>query len=247
MVPVLLSAPVWGPRLLRQVPWFGVTRVEISGARLLTPHEVLAASGIRTGENIWDDISVWETALRNHPVIENAEISRKPFRTLRIRIEEERPVALVEAGTLRPATAAGELLPVNPARVTAGLPLIRTKGASAAGGRIGDAETRALLAETGRLRRLNPELVARVSEVRRNGAGELLLTLTDPAIELLLPPGTEPARLRQLRAVLADVERRTRSRSPNAAAPHSARIDLRFEDQIVVRYSLDRSPDRSVD
>jgi hypothetical protein len=47
-----------------------------------------------------------------------------------------------------------------------------------------------------------------------------------------VPAGADLARLQQLRATLEDVERR--------GAERPARLDLRFADQIVVRYtSLD--------
>lgn len=242
---VLLAAPVWGPQVLRHLSWFDVERVEISGTRLLAPHEVLVASGVRRGQSVWDDARVWEAALRGHPVISDAQVSRKLLGTLRIRVEEERPVALVDMGALRPVTATGAVLPIDPARAPVDLPLIRMPLASPEHNLAADTGTLSLLAETARLGQLDPGLVARVSEVRQSKAGELLLTLSHPAAELVLPPGAELVRLRQLRAVLDDIERRATTAGTDAGGASSPRVDLRFVDQVVVRYPLDRSPKRS--
>lgn len=225
----LATAPLWGPRVLQRVDWFDVERVEVSGTRLLAPHEVLAAAGIQPGQSVWDTPAAWEAALRAHPVIADAKILRRLPRTLRIHIEEEQPVALLEAGTLRLATAAGALLPVNPARISVDLPLLRVLPPLAATGEIEAPETRALLAETGRLAQLDPGLLARVSEVKPSGSGELRLLLTQPEIEVLLKHGASSRRLLQLRAALDEIERRRDPGDPRV------QLDARFTDQIVVR------------
>ncbi|CAN5839891.1 hypothetical protein BH23GEM7_BH23GEM7_01080 [soil metagenome] len=225
---VAAAAVLWGGDVLQRISWFEVRRVEVSGARLLPPHEVLAASGIQRGRNVWEDPSAWETALSQHPVILSARVSRRLPHTLRVRIEEERPVALVESGSLRPATAEGALLPVDPARVALDLPLLRTREAVAAEGSGQGAEARLLLVETGRLAELDPAFLARVSEVRGTESGELLLLLAHPAAEVVLPAGASSQRLRQLRTVLEEIER-------HPAAEVRPRLDLRFADQVVVR------------
>jgi cell division protein FtsQ len=224
------AAPFWGPPILRHVPLFEARRVEVSGTRLLAPHEVLAASGVAIGDNVWTDPAAWEAALRKHAVVTDAEVTRRLPATLRIRVTEKRPAALVQAGTLRPVTAEGEILPVDPARVPLDLPLLRTPASHDARGRTGP--LRALAAEAGRLGDLDPALMARVSEVRAGSDGALRLILSAPAAEVVLPAGADEARLVRLHAALADLERRTPADTARRAR---ARVDARWEDQIVVR------------
>lgn len=225
-----LSAPLWGPAGLRRVGAFQVKRVEVSGTRLLAPHAVLAASGIRAGQNVWDDAAGWEEALRAHPAVAEARVTRRLPGTLRVRVEEKRPVALVEAGALRPATAAGEVLPIDPSRSAVDLPILRGSWADA-GGR---EAARGLLTELGRLAELDPGLLAEVSEVRAGEEGAAVLVLSHRLAEIVVPAGLESGRLAQLRAVLGDLERRG---APAEAPRPAARVDLRFRDQIVVRLS----------
>jgi cell division protein FtsQ len=219
-----------------RMDFFRVERVEISGVQLLAPHEVLAASGVGAGQNVWQDPAPWIAALRAHPVVAEATVERSLPRTLLIHIEERRPVALLEAGTLRPATAEGELLPVDPARVPLDLPLVRGAPIAGDAARVEDPDIRLLLVEMGRLARLDPALLARISEIRRAPSGDLLLTLGHPAAELLLPAGSDPLRLRQVRAVLADLDGRGSVAADPRAAPPRVRVDARFADQVVVRF-----------
>lgn len=220
------SSPFWGPPALRRVPLFDADRVEVAGSRLLAPHEVVAASGIRIGASVWTDPAAWEAALRKHPVIAEAKVVRRLPATLRIRITEKRPAAFVAAGTLRPATAGGEILPVDPARVPVDLPLAGTAPDTAT--RVRDTTTLRLLAEAGRLADADPMLMARVSELRAGQNGATRLVLAHPRAEVLLPSGAAEPRLTQLRAALADVA----GRMPEGGR---AQVDARFADMVVVR------------
>jgi hypothetical protein len=227
-LPVVLAAPLWGPRALERTPWFRVRQVEVAGARMVAPHAVLAASGIHLGESVWKEPDAWVASLRRHPGIEDARVVRRLPGTLRIEVAEKRPVGLVVSGALHPVTSRGEVLPVDPARVPLDLPLIRADaGADSSAG------VRVLAAEVGRLSQLDPGLFARVSEVSWEGKGTLLLTLSAPDARVLLPAGVGSNRLRQLRAALEDVERRAPSSAPDAGP---VRIDLRFREQVVVRF-----------
>lgn len=219
------SAPFWGPPALRHVPLFAADRVEVAGARLMAPHEVVVASGVSIGANVWTDPAAWEAALRRHPLVAQARIERRLPSTLRIVVEEKRPVAFL-AGTLRPVTAAGEILPVDPARVPVDLPIAAAAPDTAT--RVRDRRSLALLAEAARLESADPVLMARVSELRAERDGSTGLTLAVPRADVLLARGAAEPRLTQLRAALADVDRRLDDGA-------RARVDARFADQVVVR------------
>lgn len=223
----------WAPPALARVPWFDATRVEVVGARLVAPHEVVAASGVRIGASVWTDPAAWEDALRRHPVVADARVERRLPGTLRIHVREKRPAALVDAGALRPATAAGELLPVDPSRVPVDLPLAGAAPDTAA--RIADPATLRLLAEAARLAEADPVLMARVSELAAGPDGSVRLVLAAPRAEVLIAPGTAEPGLTQLRAALDDVGRRLR---PGG----HARVDARYRDQVVVRLPDPPSP-----
>jgi cell division protein FtsQ len=223
-------AAVRAPDLLRGLDFFRIERVEIAGVRVLAPHEVLAASGVHRGQSVWDDPAPWLAALRAHPGVRDAEIERSLPRTIHIRVDERRPVALVDGGALRLATADGRLLPADPAVAEVDLPLVR--GAVGDGERVSDETTLRLLTEAERVARLDPALAARISEIRAEGDTDILLVFGEPALEVVIPPGIAPEQLRRLDAVLADLARRGQ---PDRSGTDGLRVDARFRDQIVVR------------
>jgi cell division protein FtsQ len=233
------ASPLWAPPVLVRIGWFAAKRVEVTGARLLAPHEVLAASGVRIGVNVWTDPAAWEAALRRHPVIAEAEVTRDLPATLRIRVVEKRPAAFVQAGVLRPVTADGEVLPVDPARAAVDLPLLAAKPTPDTAGRVREPKARAALAEAGRLAELDPALMARVSELRPGPRGETLLALSSPAADVVVARGIGEPGLVRLRAALDDVARRL------PAGGGRAKVDARFEDQVVVRLPRVATPAQS--
>jgi hypothetical protein len=117
------------------------------------------------------------------------------------------------------------------------VPLLRASAWAGADRRIRGAAARALLAETGRLGEMDPALMARVSEVRPGAApGELLLAIAQPRAEVRVPAGATGSALRRLGAALDDVRRRAGASSAPVA------LDLRFEDQVVVRFPAAAAP-----
>ncbi|HET7231359.1 MAG TPA: FtsQ-type POTRA domain-containing protein [Longimicrobium sp.] len=221
----------WAPPLGQRIAWFAAERVEVSGARLLPPQEVLQASGVRVGTNVWADPAPFVAALRRHPVVASAQVVRVWPRTLRIRIVEKTPAALVQAGVLRPATADGEVLQVDAARGELDLPLLTARVRMDGRRRITDAGARATLAEAARLAELEPALMARVSEVRPVSATETRLVLTRPAADVLVRDGIGADALVRLRAALDDVASRAAADTTHARVV----VDARFDDQVVVR------------
>ena len=237
LVLVLGTSPVWGIALGQKISWLEVRRVELAGTRLLTHQEVLEASGVELGQHLLDEDAAWEQSLAAHPVIASARVTRRFPHTLRIRVVEKEPVALVADGTLRFATAGGELLPVDPFAVPMDLPIVRGSLADSSAA----AATRRVLAEVHRLGGVDPGFLSDVSEIALATDDSTSLILLHRRAEVVVPFGVSARRIGELRRVIADVERRF----PAAPGPEYPRhrIDLRFGDQVVVRPST--PPDRS--
>lgn len=229
LLPVVLvlaaATPLWVPLALGRLDRFAVERVEVVGTRILAPHEVLAASGISAGQNVWNNAGKWEAALTRHPVVEEARIVRRLPRTLVIRIREARPAGLVDAGTLRLVSVDGSILPVDLSHTPLDLPLIRTRG-------LARPAAQAVWTQSGYLSQLDQALWERVSEVRPAPGGALMLRTGRPDAHVMLPRRTTALHLRQLRSTLDHLERQPR---PDSGSP--PRIDMRWEDQVVISTS----------
>lgn len=241
---VLLTSPVWATRVALRIEWLNVRHIEISGTMLLTPDEVLAASGIRAGDHLMDEVEDWENSLLTHPVIDSVRISRRPPHTIRIEVVEKRPVGLIAGDTLRYATASGEVLPIDPHRVPLDLPIFHVDLVHDDDDEEARGRAAAALAEIHRLTTIAPALMADVSEVSlAAGTDGDALRLAHSEADLFVPFGMTPIRIDELRSVMADL--RARATLEGGEAGHGRRhyLDLRFDDQIVARpsYSRERS------
>lgn len=214
------------PALLRRVPAFEIRDVEVRGLRHLPPRSAVAAAGIRPGANLFDDGEGWREALLAHPLVSSVRIRRRPPATLVLEVVETEPVLLVGTPVLVPVDATGRVLPIPPGHGSLDLPVLLGE-AALAGDRLGDPVKLAAVAAWDRLRRLDPALAARVSELRATGA-TLELRLRRPAgLPVVLDAAAPPEQLRRLAVVLEDLER-------NREAPPAARLDARYRGQIVL-------------
>ena len=228
----LLMAAAWGTRSgARKMAFFRVRAVEVKGTRYLPPEEIVARLGVDTLVSLWDDTEPLRRKLRAHPQISAVEIERKMPGTLVVTVDEKLPVALVPtAKGLLPYDSLGKQLPIDPTRGALDLPVVATSDP-------------VLLKLVGAIRTLEPELFARVEEVRRTGRQEIQLTLAAipivPAagqdslmvsrvrtLRVRAPLGLSVTRLADIFPVETDLARRQL---------RAEELDLRYRDQVIAR------------
>ena len=209
---LLLTTPLWGPPLLSGLAFFRVRKVEIRGATYLAPSEVLGRLAIDSTASVWDDPGPWIARLEKHPQVRRARVERRLPGTLLVHVEENLPVALVPAKKgFTAIDGAGRPLPIDPAGASLDLPIIPSR----------DTALARLLAE---LRASYPSVFARVSELRREGRGELVLRLQETRVRTLSSVTAD--RLAEVGPVEADLSRRHLP---------IQELDLRYRDQVIAR------------
>jgi len=223
----LLARPA--ARLLSLLPPFRAGGFEISGYLYLSPEEIRAQIPVREGAPlIGIDPAKVEAALRLHPRIEDARVSRALGR-LRVEIRERRTFLLVNAGTLLEVDATGTILSplarglVADRPVLSGVPFPTVKpGAHVTSARLGDVLRLVSLLEA-------PEvgLVSDISEIISEDRNRVVLRTSRDQIPVYVDPErvTLPA-MRALGAALRDVRERDR---------RVLAVDTRYRDQVVVR------------
>lgn len=227
------AAATQAPRVLRRMDVFRVERVEVVGTRWLAPHAALAATGIGSGASVFDDSGPWRDALLRHPLVADATIERRLPDAVVVSIRETEPVALAMTPALRPVDARGRVLPIDPASGSLDLPLLVVESTVGTDGRLEHAGALALLAGYDRIRRLDPVLAARVSEIHPVAGGfRLRLRRPDNAVALV-PADAGPLQLRQLELTLADLGAR-------GELDRLRTVDLRFREQVVVSFETEQ-------
>lgn len=224
------------PGVARSLVFFQVDRLVLEEARYLGEAEVRATLDLPPGFSVWDDRGPLVARLRSHALVEEAEVRRRLPRTLVVRLRERTPVALLPTPALRPVDIEGQLLPLDPVAHRLDLPLIRPH----AGERDGEpvpltpVQRRMLATEVVRLGGLSPRLEGVISEAWLDAWGDVVVRLESPRTTLHFQAPLTPARLLEGMEALADALERRPDRAPDA-------IDLRFAEQVVVRYSPSRS------
>ena len=225
LVAVIMAA-AWAVRAgARQMAFFRVRSVEVRGARYLQPSEIISRLKVDTLASLWDDLTPYRDRIRGHPQISDVTISRRMPGTIVVTIKENLPVALIQTPTgLLPYDSLGKQLPIDPARTGLDLPIVAT-------------DDPVLLKLVGAIRATEPDVFARIDEVRRTGRDEILLTLSRGATAGAVPPenktllvrvpvGLSVERLADIFPVETDLARRQ---------VRVGELDLRYRDQVIAR------------
>jgi cell division protein FtsQ len=221
---------------LAHVPWDGlrkrvarVDRVRVEGTRYLDAARVMQVAGLASGQDLFRlDLERARQALLLDPRVQEARVTRRLPRDVQVRIVEREPVLLVNHGVPWEIDSAGVLLPPLEPGVVADVPLLvgpRFDGL-AAGTQVNRAEVQRGLAWVRALSARELQLAGQVSEVDVSDAALTGLTMLDGT--RVLAPGWPPdtPRLSALRVVIADLK---------ARGTTANEVDLRFEDQVIVR------------
>lgn len=211
----VLTSPWWGPPVLAQLDFFRVRRVEVTGARYVSPDVIVSRLRIDSSASVWDPFDPLEERVGGHPSVRDVRIRRRLPGTLLVDITENLPVALVQAAdNLVAVDVTGRTLPVDPTAVDVDLPVLRVRDTLA-------------LRLLGQVRETLPALFARIGDVRRDADGSVMLRLNDPAPRLVLAPAdVTMERLADIVPVEADLARRRLG---------ATELDLRYRDQVVAR------------
>ena len=226
LVAIIMTA-AWGIRSgARRMAFFRVRSVEIRGARYLQPSEIIARLKVDTLASLWDDLTPYRERIRRHPQISDVSISRRMPGTLVVTVKENLPVALIQTSAgLLPYDSLGKQLPIDPARTSLDLPIVATADP-------------VLLKLVGAIRASEPDVFARIDEVRRTGRDEILLTLSrgttasvaspidNKTLLVRVPVGLSVERLADIFPVETDLTRRQ---------VRVGELDLRYRDQVIAR------------
>ena len=246
---VLGGALASGGRWLLTAPRFVVERVEVAGQSRLSADQVVAASGLSPGQNLFQlDARRAVAGVEALPMVRRAELVRVFPNRVTLLVEERQPFVLVHAGGLhRPAggfdwPAGGfywvdeQGVPLGPETRAVALdaPLVSAAGVSAAGaddvaaaGRTPSERVAAGVALIRTLMRAQSPLLREISEVDVSRPEGPVLYMLD-GVEVRLGREDWDDRLGRLGGVLAQLR---------DSGQRATSIDLRFRDQVVLRTS----------
>ena len=221
----------WLPDALAELEVFRAREYRVEGTHHLEEAQVLAAAAISPFMSVFDDLTAIEQRLEQHPLIRHARITTKLPETLVVTIEERAPVGFVASPVLEPVDREGRILPLDPVEHRLDLPvLFHARGGAA----LSPSQMRVLAMEVDRLAADDPTFLAAVSELTIDDRGDATAVVGGDLLFQFRPPLSH----RRLRDGLRVLEDAVLLRPAQRAAV----LDLRFEDQIVVRYTESPTP-----
>jgi len=210
---VVLLSPLWAPRILRYMDFFHVRHIEVVGAKYLDPAEILARLKVDTTVSVWDGTDEMHDRVAAHPLVRDVTIERKLPGTLVVRIEEHAPVALVPSENgFRAYDERAVALPIDPTVAEVDVPILFARDST-------------MLHLLGAVRAKAPALYRRLSEIRKDGQGEITFVLDSLPVRTMSDVTLQ--RLTDLELVERDLARRRL---------RATELDLRFRDQVIARF-----------
>jgi cell division protein FtsQ len=129
---VLVAAVIAFPILARRLAFFRVRQVEVVGNRYLDESDVVRRLGLRRDASTFDRLEPVRKAAAAIPGVLSAAVERRLPGTLTVTLREATPVALVSlTDRLALVDSRGRVLPFDPARAPASLPIAGRDSVSA--------------------------------------------------------------------------------------------------------------------
>jgi cell division protein FtsQ len=210
-----------------------VQRVSVRGARILTAQQIFALAGVPSSSPMYGiDLFDVRQRILTQPFIKSATVSRSFPNILRIDVIERVPIASLSGGVLRYVDADGMVLPFVGVPAKLDLPVI--SGISGTqNARVGDTvanndlKQAILVLQTAQ--QIDSSLYHLVSEVNMNGGGDIVLYSTEAGIPIILGRDGIARKLLTLQSFWTDFVK-------TDSVSRLQQVDLRFEDQVVVRW-----------
>ncbi len=228
LVAVLAAAAGWESRWLLTAPQFAVEGVEVVGQGRLSAEDIIGASGIGPGQNLFSiDARRAVAGVLALPLVRHAELIRAFPNRVTLLVEERRPFTLVQAGRLHWVDEQGVALGPEPRPVAMEAPVISgvSPGDLQGAGRLPSDRVASGVSLLRTLLRVQSPLLREISEVDVSRPEGPVLYLVD-GIEVRLGREDWEGRIGRLQGVLVQLR---------ATGQTVSSIDLRFRDQVVLR------------
>lgn len=224
----IAAAGTVGTRWLLTAPRFAVSEVEVRGTSRLTREEVVRASGITRGQNIFRlDPNAARMGVESLAPVRRADVVRAWPNRVTVVVEERRPFTLVHAGRLHWVDEEGVAMAPERRAVAVELPVISglTDDELAGARRAPSPRVAAGLSLIRMLLRTGSPLTSQISEVDVSRQDGPVLYTVD-GVEVRLGKEEWDARIPRLLGVLAQLA---------SSGEAVSAIDLRFRDQVVLK------------
>ena len=212
-----------------------VKQITVDGNRIVGTNEILQLTQLPRGTLLYRvDLMTIQRKVMGHYYIKDALVERNLPSTIRISVIERIPIAMTEQSDALYLDEEGFVLPRTISRKLFDLPMISGIPEHAPlklGSIVAQPDLKEALLLLGVMKEVNRPLYHNISEVNIRGGGDIVLFSAEGGVPIIFGRGNIAGKLANLEAFWNDV---VRVRGPQ----NLQYIDLRYQDQIVVRWNL---------
>ena len=215
-----------------------VKRVTIEGNRIVETAELTQLIKVQKNTQIQEiDLMAVRRNIMSHHFIKDAVVERDLPATLKITVKERVPLAIINSAEILYLDEDGVVLPHSISKQLFDLPVLTgmPDGLSLApGATLHNADIQEALRILANSKLVSRELYHLISEVRLHNGGDIVLYASEWGVPIIFGRGEIPNKLVRLEAFWNDVVR-------ERGSDNLQYVDLRFDDQVVVRWNKKQS------
>jgi cell division protein FtsQ len=228
---LVISANFWKSNLK-------VKRITVEGNRIVETAEITQLIKVPKGVQLQDiDLMAVRHDILSHHFIKEAIVERDLPATLRVTIKERVPLAIINSSEILYIDEDGVVLPHSISKQLFDLPVLSgmPPGLSLTPGTtLKNADVREVLQILACSKQVSNDLYHLISEVKMRNGGDIVLYSAEHGVPIIFGHGEAASKLIRLESFWNNIVR-------DRGSENLQYVDLRFDDQVVVRWNHKQS------
>lgn len=220
-----------------------IKQINIDGNRIVGENEILQLTQVQLNTFLYTvDLTAIQRNVMSHHYIKDAVVERNLPNSIHIQVVERIPIAIVNRSEIMYVDDEGVVLPRSISHRLFDLPLISGISESeplALGSIIKQTDVIEALQLLATMKMVNRPMYHNISEVNVRNGGDIVLYLTEGGVPIIFGRDEIPSKLVRLETFWNNV---VRTRGTQLLQY----VDLRYQDQIIVRWNLEPSATKSL-
>ena len=210
-----------------------ISRVTVEGNRIVEANEILQLAQVKKGSPMYDlDLAAVQRDVASNFFVKDVMVERDLPSTIRVTVVERSPIVMINRSDIVYLDQEGVVLPHSISKETFDLPILSGIGTDVAlktGSTLASTDVREALDILAAAKSVSREMYHLISEVRLRNGGDIVLYAAEWGVPILFGHGEVASKMVRLEKFWNEVVR-------ERGAQHLQYIDLRYEDQVVVRW-----------
>jgi cell division protein FtsQ len=211
-----------------------ISHVRVEGNRIVEANEILQLAHVKNGSPMYElDLAAVQRDVASNFFVKDVTVERDLPSTIRLTVVERSPIVMINGLDILYLDQEGVVLPHSISKETFDLPILSGIGADTPlkiGSTLASADVQEALNILASAKSVSREMYHLISEVRLRNGGDIVLYAAEWGIPILFGHGEVASKMVRLEKFWNEVV-------GERGAQNLQYIDLRYDDQVVVRWN----------